>query len=623
MIRRCSVLILLVLLLSGTVCVFGADTEPLPLWQYLSVRWARSPDFAPNGQDILFMTNITGVPQVWTARISGGWPEQITFDTNGVSYAVWSPIERNRLLVAADRGGNERDQLYFVDPRGGAWERLTKNDNAIYQFGDWTQDGRKISYASNERDASIFDIYVLDVATRQARMIHQGDGHWVASNWSPDGRYLGLLKNYSNANSDLYIYDSLTTEVKLMTAHEGDALFSGPRWLPDSKSFYFTSNLGRQFVGLDSMHVDSGKSEWVETPDWDVETVAVSRDGFKRAWTVNVQGYLEFHLLNAETGVRVRPYRLPKSVVRGLKFSPDSKSLLITLGSGKEPDDIYLYSIERDQLTPFTRSARGGILPETFVKPELVQYATFDNRQIPAFFYKPPVSQGKMPVIVYVHGGPESQARPNFSGLFQYFVSRGYAVCEPNIRGSTGYGRDYMRLDDIEKRMDAVKDVEYGARWLVSQKDIDPKRLIIFGDSYGGFLVLSSLATYPERWAAGADLVGISNFISFLQNTGPWRRALREAEYGSLAKDTVLLKEISPLTHVDNIRAPLFIVQGANDPRVPKSEADQIYEAVKARGIPVEYIVFPDEGHGIAKLSNRIHAYTRMVEFLDEHVTRK
>jgi dipeptidyl aminopeptidase/acylaminoacyl peptidase len=623
MIRRFHFLVFHLLFLSGASSLFAAGAEPLPLWQYLSVRWARSPEFSPNGQELLFLTNITGVPQIWATHSAGGWPEQITFDTNGVSYAAWSPTDRNRVLVAADRGGNERDQLYFVDPRGGPWEKLTKNDNAIYQFGDWTRDGRKIAYASNERDASVFDIYVLDVATKQAKMIHEGDGNWAASNWSPDGRYLGLLKNHSSFNSDLYIYDSLTTGVKLMTAHEGDAVFSGPQWFPDSKNFYLTSDWDRQFVGLAAMDVDSGSLAWIDTTDWDMETEALSRDGLKRAWTVNVDGYSEFHLLDMLTGMQVKPYRLPKGVVRDLKFSPDSKSLAITFGSGKEPDDIYIYNSVNDQLSPITQSACGGIRPETFVKPELVHYTTFDNRQIPAFLYKSPASKGKMPVIVYAHGGPESQARPNFSGLFQYFVSRGYAVFEPNIRGSTGYGKDYEQLDNIDGRMNAVKDVEYGARWLASQSDVDTNRLIIYGGSYGGFLVLASLVTYPERWAAGVDIVGISNFISFLQNTGQWRRTHREAEYGSLDKDTVLLKEISPLTHVDKIRAPLFIVQGANDPRVPKSEADQIYEAVKARGIPVEYIVFPDEGHGIDKLPNRIHAYTRMVEFLDEHVMKK
>jgi dipeptidyl aminopeptidase/acylaminoacyl peptidase len=230
---------------------------------------------------------------------------------------------------------------------------------------------------------------------------------------------------------------------------------------------------------------------------------------------------------------------------------------------------------------------------------------------------------GRMPVIVYAHGGPESQARPTFSGLFQYFLSRGYAVFEPNVRGSTGYGKDYMHLDNIAKRMDAITDVEYGARWLTSQKDIDATKLIIMGGSYGGFVALSSLVTYPERWAAGVDIAGIANFVSFLENTGPWRQALREAEYGSLEYDSTLLKEISPLTHVDKIRAPLFIVQGANDQRVPQPEADQIYEAVKARGIPVEYALYPDEGHGLVKLSNRINAYTRMIDFLDAHVMQK
>ncbi|MBU1936725.1 alpha/beta fold hydrolase, partial [bacterium] len=241
----------------------------------------------------------------------------------------------------------------------------------------------------------------------------------------------------------------------------------------------------------------------------------------------------------------------------------------------------------------------------------------------PAFFYKPKHVKGKMPVIYYVHGGPESQARPTFRELFQYFLNRGYAVFAPNVRGSTGYGRTYMQMDNVVGRMDGIKDVEYGARWLASQKDVDSKKLIIYGGSYGGFSVLSSMVTYPERWAAGVDVVGISNFVTFLENTGPWRRAMREAEYGSLANDREFLKEISPITHIDKIQAPLFIIQGANDSRVPKTESDQIYEAVKARGIPVEYILFDDEGHGVKKLPNRIHAYTKMIEFLDKHVMKK
>ncbi|MFH1010252.1 MAG: hypothetical protein V1784_03340, partial [bacterium] len=267
--------LLSVLFLCGLSNLFALadNTTSIPLWQYLSVRWAHSPDVAPNSEDVLFITNITGVPQGWVVNRTGGWPQQVTFDTNGVSYAVWSPTEMNRILVAADRGGNERDQLYFADPRGGPWERLTKNDDAIYQFGGWTLDGRRISYASNQRDASIFDMYVLDVETRKAQMVHQGDGFWTAGNWSPDGRHLAMLKQHSNANNDLLLYDTLTARLKLMTAHEGDALFSMPEWLPDSKTFYLTSNLGRQFEGLAMMDVDSGKLVWIETPEWDVETV--------------------------------------------------------------------------------------------------------------------------------------------------------------------------------------------------------------------------------------------------------------------------------------------------------------------------------------------------------------
>ena len=603
--------------------VFAGETESYSLNQYLNVQWARGADFAAQSQDVLFTTNITGVSQLWSVTAKGGWPTQITFEEDGVSSGVCSPTDQNMLLVSADRGGNERKQLYFVDIRGGVWERLTKDDNAIYRFGGWTRDGRKIAYTSNERDPSVFDTYVLDVATRKATMIHKGDGWWVASGWSPDGRYLALEKLYSNSNSDLFLYDTLSAAIRLMTPHEGDALFSSPRWIPDSNAFYFRTNLGRDFIGLAKMEADSAKLEWIETPDWNIEMADVSRDGQYRVWVVNVDGYSEFHLLNILTGKHIRPYRLPKGIIRNVKFSPDSRWLFVTFTPGKAPENVYVYLIAKDWFSPITHVAAGGVNPETFIAPELVHYETFDGRQIPAFLYKPKHVKGKMPVIYYVHGGPESQARPKFRGLFQYFLNRGYAVFMPNVRGSTGYGRTYMQMDNVAGRMDGIKDVEYGARWLASQKDVDAKKLIIYGGSYGGFSVLSSMVTYPKRWAAGVDVVGISNFVTFLENTGPWRRAMREAEYGTLANDREFLKEISPITHIDKIQAPLFIIQGANDSRVPKTESDQIYEAVKTRGLPVEYILFEDEGHGVKKLPNKIHAYTKMLEFLDKHVLEK
>jgi dipeptidyl aminopeptidase/acylaminoacyl peptidase len=623
MIRFGRLIALIILLALPTLSVVAGSVESAPVRQYLSIGWARALDFSPRSIEVLFTANITGVPQIWTVHVTGGWPHQVTFDPNGASFAAWSPVDNDQLLVATDRDDDERDELYLVDRRGGPWQRLTKNNNAIYRYGGWTRDGRKIAYASNERDPSVFDIHVLDVMTRETEIVFKGDGRWEASGWSPDGRYLALLKYNSNADNDLFLYDTLTTELTHLTAHEGSAMSSAPEWLPDSRTFYFTSNLGREFAGLAKMNLDSGRLEWVETPDWDVERAVVSRNGRYLAWIVNVDGYSEFNLRDMATGDVVRHYRLPKGVVGALRFSPDSQWLLITHGSATDLWDIYAYLMERDKLTTITHSGNGGISPDTFVEPELVRYPSFDGREIPALFFKPTVSQEKMPAIVYVHGGPATQARPDFSPVIQYFLSRGYAVFVPNVRGSSGYGKTYAGLDDAHKRADAVADVEHGARWLASRRDVDSDRLIVVGHSYGGFMVLSCMAMYPERWAAGVDMAAFSNLVSFIENSPPWRRACREAEYGILESGREFLEEISPMSHVDKIRAPLLIIHGANDPVVPKSQADELYEAVEAGGIPVEYIVLEDEGHTIDRLANRVSAYTRMVEFLDKHVQKK
>jgi dipeptidyl aminopeptidase/acylaminoacyl peptidase len=272
----------------------------------------------------------------------------------------------------------------------------------------------------------------------------------------------------------------------------------------------------------------------------------------------------------------------------------------------------------------WTHAGTAGIPRETFVEPDLVRYGTFDGREIPAFYSVPDdverAEPGDAPVVVDIHGGPESQRRPSFAGLTQYFLSRGYAVFEPNVRGSTGYGKAYTHLDDVEKRMDAVRDIDAAVDWLAARPELDAERVVAKGGSYGGFMVLAALTEYPDRWAAGIDAVGIANFVTFLENTGPWRRELREAEYGSLAEDRDLLEEISPINRVENIEAPLFVLHGANDPRVPVGEAEQIVEQIREQGVPVEKLIFEDEGHGIAKLENQVEAYTRVVDFLDQHV---
>jgi len=306
-------------------------------------------------------------------------------------------------------------------------------------------------------------------------------------------------------------------------------------------------------------------------------------------------------------------------VVGRLTFSETGEKLAFVFSGPRYNTDIWVWELEKERLTQVTHSSTAGIPQESFTEPQLVRYTSFDGRKIPAFLYLPRKT-GRFPVIVHIHGGPEAQERVWFDPIFQYFLNRGYAVFAPNVRGSTGYGKAYTHLDDVELREDSVKDIVYGVEYLKTIAQVNPEKIAVMGGSYGGYMVLAALTKYPNLWTAGVDIVGISNFKTFLKNTGAYRRKWRIAEYGDPQRDSELLERISPINHVDKIKAPLMVIQGANDPRVPQSEAEQIVQAIKERNGVVEYLLFPDEGHGISKLPNRIKAYTAIVDFLDRHL---
>jgi dipeptidyl aminopeptidase/acylaminoacyl peptidase len=313
---------------------------------------------------------------------------------------------------------------------------------------------------------------------------------------------------------------------------------------------------------------------------------------------------------------------LPTGVCELSAFSVDGLQAAITVNGPRHNPDVWVADLARGKARQLTRSIQAGVPQASFVEPELLRYPSFDGLAIAGFLYRPLMAQpgDKLRVLFIVHGGPESQTQASFGPLTQYFVNRGYAVFAPNVRGSTGYGKRFSHLDDVDKRMDAVADLAYGARYLIEHGIADPQRVAVYGGSYGGFMVLAALTQYPELWAAGIDVVGIANFITFLQNTGPWRRDLRIAEYGHPDTDRDLLQQISPIKHVHRIKAPLMVIHGANDPRVPVSEAEQIVAALRARDVPVVYRRYEDEGHGLSKLANRLDAYVKMADFLDQYL---
>lgn len=605
------------------VCVstLTAIAQDFTLAQFLNVQSATKASFSPAGTELCYVTNISGEPQVWKTFDHPGPVTQLTFEEDGVEGAWWSPVDRSQMIVAASRGGSEKSKLYMMNPGLSPLVPLTPIDNdGIYRFGTWSSDGTIVSYSTNARNGIDFDVYEHHLTEVEPRLIYDGGGSLSAGQYSADNRYLIIRRDLSNVNSDLLLFDRESGTTKLLTEHTGDEFFGDAYFDQSGRNIIARSNRGREFVGIASYNIESGQWLWLETPEAEVDMLSVAPDGSGYAFIVNDKGLSRFYFNNLAKERRIEGYRFPDGIIRDMSFSPDSKHMAISFGHATKPFDIWIYEPSSDKLYQLTSSATGGVPMQLFVAPEVVEYESFDKLKIPAFFYKPVNAPAKCPVIIAIHGGPESQAQPDLSGLFQYWLYNGYAILEPNVRGSSGFGKTYLSLDNVHKRMDSVKDLEFAAKWLGARKDIDKSKIVLFGGSYGGFMVLSGLATYPDLFAAGIDVVGISNFVTFLENTGKYRKALREAEYGSITTDREFLESISPLNQVDKIKAPLFVIQGANDPRVPQTEADQMVEAIRGRGGVVEYMLFEDEGHGLRKTENKIAAYTKVVEFLNQHV---
>jgi dipeptidyl aminopeptidase/acylaminoacyl peptidase len=595
------------------------------LKRYLSIKSAFSPEFSPDGNRVAYLSDVTGVPQVWTTHIDGtGGSQQVTLGEDRVGYLSYAPLH-DKIVFGMDAGGNERFQIYLLEGDGESLTALTKRPSVIHNWGDWSPDEKSIVFSSNARNQAYFDIYVQSLDGLSTELVHTLDGNAYPITWSPDGSKILYEVTHAPFNHDLFLLNLTDKSTELLTPHDGDAAYYSADFDRGGKSVLCVTDKGREFAALARIDLSSRDLEFLYAEEWDVEALSLTKDKRKAAFTVNEEG--ASRLMVWELGSPA-PQRVtvPRGLIGGLEWSNDGGRLAFSLSSSSTNSDVWVYDFHstpspRSRLFRLTTSSTCGIPEPSFVEPELVKTKSFDELEVPSYLYLPRKGTKPHPLIVYLHGRPESQFRPGFSALLQYFLKLGFAILATNFRGSTGYGRRYTHLDDVKGRMNTVKDVELALLDVLDRYPIDAKRVAAWGGSYGGFMVLACLYSNPPLWASGIDIVGISNFVTFLKNTGPWRRQLRIAEYGDPDKDKEFLEGISPNNNAKLITAPLFIIHGTNDPRVPIGEAEQMAETLKGLGREAHLLKFDDEGHGLIKLKNRITGYSAAVEFLLKHVS--
>src|SRR5579871_5636891 len=561
------------------------------LQQLLRVRYAYAGQFDAGGQHLVFVADLGGVPQVWGIG-QQGWPELLLAPPDRAQ-TLHTGLRPGQLAITADVGGNEHSQVLYVDGPGQAWRALTDDPTRIHHFGSFSADGQRISFAANTRDHRWFDIYVRDLASGDTRCVLEHDSSNRAGPFSPDGRCLVVQRSFSNSRHELWLVDvSGAQQARLLTSAGAEARYQDAAWTPDGQWLYCLSDFDREFTAPARIDAETGELDFLVDDEVEVDEVALDPTGQRLAYVVNRDGAADIVVRELGSGSEQRVEGLPHGAPytywqSGLAWDAAGRQLAISWSASRASPNVFVWTAEAGRAQQMTFAGGLGVDASTLPEPEHVRYPTFDGREIPALWYP---AGPKAPCVVFVHGGPEGQYRPTFQPIVQYLASAGFAVLAPNVRGSTGYGRTYVHLDDVRKRMDSVADLAHAVYWLRDSGRADPHRIAVYGGSYGGFMVLSALTTYPDLWAAAVDLVGIANFVTFLENTGPWRRKLREPEYGSLENDRDFLEAISPIHHVDAITAALFVVHGANDPRVPVGEAEQIVAALQARNVPVEYL---------------------------------
>ncbi len=597
--------------------------------QFLATTSMRGASFSADEQRIMFSSNESGILNAYSIPVAGGKAEALTKSTTDTTFAVAYFPDDDRILYTRDNGGDENNHVY-VRERDGTERDLTPGQKLKANFFGWRRDGSAFYITSNERDPKFFDIYKVDTKTYARTMLFKNEQGMSPATISDDEQWIALNKVNVRNDSDIFVFNVAKSNMQNITPHQGTISYSAQTFDPASTKLFLLSDEGSEFKQLRTYDLASGKFSDHERAKWDIVYTYFSRDRRYRVTGINEDASTVIRVVEVGNDGKETPVALPKlpgGEIRGVTFSKNSARMAFYLNGDRSPSNLFVYDFKTKQAKQLTQALSKDINPNHLVDAQVIRFKSFDGMVIPAIYYKPKSASAtnKVPAIVLVHGGPGGQATRGYYAQVQHLVNHGYAVLDINNRGSSGFGKSFYAADDKKHGREPLWDCIEAKTWLAAQGHVDIERIGIMGGSYGGYMTAAALAFRPEAFKVGVNIFGVTNWIRTLESIPPYWEAQRKALYeeiGDPVKDREFLMATSPLFHAKEIRHPMIVIQGANDPRVIKAESDDIVEAVKKNGVPVEYVVFADEGHGFSKKKNTLEAYERILAFLDKYLKK-
>lgn len=623
---------LLYLLLGITIFACNPQSEQTktPVQKYTIEQFYKNLDiyggsFSHDETKLLVTSNETGIFNLFSIPVDGSAYEQLTNSTDESIYAISYFPEDGRILYSADKGGNEISHIYLLTENGSTKD-LTPWEEAKSSFFGWARDNKSFFFSSNKRDPKYFDLYEMDIETFTPKMIYQNDEGLNVSAISKNKQYFVLTQSITTSNNEMYLYNRKSGELKNISQHEGDAKYDPQFFDLVNEHLYFLTNENNEYQYLVQYNLETGEKKKVWDTNWDIWYAYNSYNEKYRVIGVNKDAKTIVYVVDNETGDNITLPEFEDGSIKSVRISKSENLMLLTVGSSTSPNNKYLYNFSTGELAQLTNTLNPEINETDLVAGTVVRYKSFDGLDIPAVYYQPKSASinHKVPALIWVHGGPGGQSRVSYSALIQYLVNHGYAILAVNNRGSSGYGKTFHKMDNRKHGDEDLKDCIYGKKFLIETGVVDPDKIGILGGSYGGYMTMAALTFAPEEFAVGVNLFGVTNWLRTTKSIPPYWESFRKALYDEIGdpytEDSIMLYNKSPLFFAQNVTKPLMVLQGANDPRVLQAESDEIVAAVKNNGVPVEYVLFDDEGHGFQKKENEIEGYGKILKFLNRYL---